>query len=249
VTTPKQIAKMLVKYSHHHPGLQTSDFLVPQVPGTVRRSTPVHGVLESVMSAKKYMVPLVILHPYIGGGLLVEYFGHRRFDPSRNDLILDSQHKLDPPMTREQRARYQSRLDEMTQSASLTDSAAAKDSDTKNNKNEPKVWDHLQAGATPGIDTAGQPVLQLHLGDDLAQVGISRANILSISDSSEFAAKLVEARLRQELRPSTARKTPSSDVERDLALLEQLLSLQPREVGTTPSAPNAHRAPAAASLQ
>jgi hypothetical protein len=255
VTTPKQIAKMLVKYSHHHPGLQTSDFLVPQVPGTVRRSTPVHGVLESVMSAKKYMVPLVILHPYIGGGLLVEYFGHRRFDPARNDLILDSQHKLDAPMTRDQRARYLSRLDEMTQSASLTDSdkkmAAAKNTDPKlDAKNKDvKMWDHLQAGATPGIDTSGQPVLQLHLGDDLAQVGISRANILSISDSSEFAAKLVEARLRQELRPSTARKTPSSDVERDLALLQQLLSLQPRELGTTPLSPNARRAPAAASLQ
>jgi hypothetical protein len=59
----------------------------------------------------------------------------------------------------------------------------------------------------------------------------------------------VEARLRQELRPTTARKTPSSDVERDLTLLQQLLSLQPRELGTTPLSPNAHHAPAAASLQ
>src|SRR5580658_5914691 len=119
VTTPKQIAKMLVKYSHHHPELQTSDFLVPQVPGTVRRSKPVHGVLESVMAAKKYMVPLVVLHPYIGGGLLVEYFGHRRFDPARNALILDSSRQLDAPMTRDERLAYQSRMNELLQASSV----------------------------------------------------------------------------------------------------------------------------------
>src|SRR5208282_5540550 len=112
VTTPKQIAKMLAKYSRHHPELQSSDFVVRQVPGAGRRSKPVHGVLESVMAAKKYMVPLVVVHPYIGGGLLVEYFGHRRFDPGRNDLILslDSGRQLDAPMTRDDRLRYQSRL-------------------------------------------------------------------------------------------------------------------------------------------
>ncbi len=58
VTTPKQIAKTLAKYSRHHPELQSSVFLVPQVPGTVRRSKPVHGVLDSVAAAKKYMLPL-----------------------------------------------------------------------------------------------------------------------------------------------------------------------------------------------
>src|SRR5208283_5439930 len=109
VTTPKQIAKMLARYSHHHSELQSSAFLVPQVPGTVKRSKPVHGVLESVLAAKKYMVPLVVLHPYIGGGLLVEYFGHRRFDPARNDLIVDSDRRLDSPVTRETRLKYLSR--------------------------------------------------------------------------------------------------------------------------------------------
>ena len=63
VTTPKQIAKMLAKYGHHHPELQSSIFLLPQVPGAERRSKPIHGVLESVIAAKKYMVPLVVFIP------------------------------------------------------------------------------------------------------------------------------------------------------------------------------------------
>jgi hypothetical protein len=114
---------------------------------------------------------------------------------------------------------------------------------------EAKVWERLQATATPGIDTSGQAVLQLRVGNDLAQVGISRANILSVSDSSELAARLLEARLRQELRPATARKTSARDVERDLALFQYLLSLQPRESAVTPSFTNDRRIPARATLQ
>lgn len=235
VTTPKQIAKMLGKYSHKHPELQSSVFLMPQVPGAIRRSKPVHGVLESVMAAKKYMVPLVVLHPYIGGGLLVEYFGHRRFDPARNAPVLDSDGQLDTPMTREERRRYQSRMDELSQTASPAEPADETKSEGKaaKTKTEEKTWDRLQAGGTPGMDSSGQPVLQLQLGNDLAQVGLSRTNIFSVSDSSDLAARLLEARLRQELRPGTARKTSSSDVEKDLGLLRQLLLPEPREGDAT----------------
>ena len=249
VTTPKQIAKMLAKYSHHHPELQSSDFLVPQVPGTLRRSKRVHGVLESVMAAKKYMVPLVVLHPYVGGGLLLEYFGHRRFDPARNALIfnLDLRRQLEAPMTRDERLRYQSQLDEMSQTASVIE--PLNEGKNEGKTKEAKAWERLQATATPGIDTSGQPVLQLRIGDDSAQVGISRANILSVSDSSELATRLMEARLRQELRSATARKTLPSDVERDLALLQQLLFLQRRNVAVTPSSTNDSHAQARASLR
>jgi len=229
VTTPKQIAKMLAKYSRQHPGLQSSGFLLPQVPGAVRRSKPVHGVLESVLAAKKYMLPLVALHPYIGGGLLVEHFGHRRFDPARNALVfnLDSGGQLDAPMTRDDRLRYQSRLDELSRTGSGGDSL-----------NEEKHWERLQAGARPELDASGRPVLQLRVGGDLAQVGISRANILSVSDSSELAARLLEARLRQELRPATARKVSPSDVEKDLTLFQQVLRHQSREDAVTRSSKN-----------
>ena len=137
-------------------------------------------------------------------------------------------------MTRDQRLRFQSRMDELSQTASVIDPLDESKNEGKiKSKDDEKTWERLQASAAPGIDTSGQPVLQLRVADDLAQVGLSRANILSISDSSELAARLLEARLRQELRPGTARKTSPSDVENDLALLRQLLSLQPREVGVT----------------
>jgi hypothetical protein len=243
VTTPKQSAKMMARYSHHHPDLPSSNYLIPQVPGTIRRSKPIHGVLESVMAAKKYMVPLVVLNPYLGGGLLIEYFGHRRFDPARNALILDSGRELDDPITRDDRLRYQSRMDELSQSRSVVN--RLKEGKTK----EEKTWERLQANAQPGLDVFRQPVLQIRAGNDVAQVGLSRANILSGSESPELATQLLEARLRQELRPTIARKTSRSDVEKDLALFQQLLSLQPGEVAVTPTSMHASRAHPGANLQ
>ena len=254
VTTPKQIAKMMAKYSRHHPELESSDFLVPQVPGAVRRSRPVRGVLESVMAAKKYMLPVVALHPYIGGGLLVEYFGHQRFDPGRNALIcvLDPRRQLDAPMTRGDRVRYQSRLDELSLTRAVLDPSDEGKAEGKSKEvgtREVKTWERLQASAQPGLDASGQPVLQMRAGEDLALVGVSRANILSVSESPELAARLMEARLRQELRPAITRKTSPSDVEKDLRLFQHLLSLQPREIAATPAAANDNRARAMAGLQ
>src|ERR1700693_2072038 len=47
ITTPKQMAKTLIKFSPHHPELQLSRYVIPQVPGTQARSTAAHGVVES----------------------------------------------------------------------------------------------------------------------------------------------------------------------------------------------------------
>jgi hypothetical protein len=229
VTTPKQIAKMMAKYSHHHPELQSSVFLVAQVPGTVRRSKPVHGVVESVVAAKKYMLPLVALHPYIGGGLLVGYLGHH-YDPSRNALVADSSLQLDSPLTRQERVTYENRLNEMTQMGSANSRLIR----TKiREMGEPKIWERLQANAEPGLDAYGQPIAHVRVGDTSTSVGLSRLNILSSPDSSELAAKLIEARLRQELQPSGARKTSRANVEADLVLLRQTLSQTRSQVAVT----------------
>jgi hypothetical protein len=246
VTTPKQIAKMLAQYSRHHPQLQSSNFIMPQVPGTVRRSKPVHGVLESVMAAKKYMLPLVVVHPYIGGGLLAEYFGHKRFDPARKALVLDSSDQLDQPMTHDQRVAYQSRMNEMIQGSSLMDplNAGANDRRVRG-----KTWEHSLASAHPGFDAAGQPILQFQFGDEGAQVGVARSNLIGVSQSPELAAKLLEARLRQELRTSTARKTSPRDVEKDLELFRQVLALPSGATAVAPLSTNASHVPATASLR
>jgi hypothetical protein len=86
IMTPKQAAKSLVKYGKRHRDLQFSSFTIPQVPGTVPRSTPVRGVLESLVHSKRYAVPLVTvaaLHPYFGGSLAFAWLEGEEFNPRK----------------------------------------------------------------------------------------------------------------------------------------------------------------------
>jgi hypothetical protein len=86
IMTPKQAARDLVSYSKRHRNLQFSTFVIPQVPGTVPRSTPVRGVLESLVRSKRYALPLVsvaALHPYLTGSLAFAWLEGSHFDPRR----------------------------------------------------------------------------------------------------------------------------------------------------------------------
>ena len=86
IMTPKQAAKSFLKYSKRHRDLQFSSFVIPQIAGTIPRSTPVRGVLESLVKSKRYAVPLVslaVLHPYVGGSLAFAWLDGSRFNPRR----------------------------------------------------------------------------------------------------------------------------------------------------------------------
>jgi hypothetical protein len=226
ITTPKQSARMLSNYSRHHPELQTSTFVIPQVPGTVPRSRPVHSILECALTAKKYMLPLFLLHPYIAGSLVAGYLVRGHFNPAKNALILNSKHQLEAPLTPTDRRAFQGRLEDLVQTASPEDAAA-----------DERHWTSLHAAAEPILDASGGPTLQLNVGGEVTPVGIARANILKVPDSYKFAAGLMKARLREELKPGASRKTARSDFENDLALLQQLLTQQPTGFASTAGSP------------
>jgi hypothetical protein len=86
IMTPKQAGRSLASYAKHHKDLQFSILVIPQVDGTVPRSTAVRGVLESLVKSKRYALPLVtvaVLHPYLGGSLAFAWIEGSRFDPRR----------------------------------------------------------------------------------------------------------------------------------------------------------------------
>jgi hypothetical protein len=78
MTTPKQVAKSLVKYGRRHPELEMSAFVIPQVPGSVARSHPVDGVAESLVKSKKYLLPMAVLSPELTGAVVVAYLSEGR---------------------------------------------------------------------------------------------------------------------------------------------------------------------------
>ncbi len=81
-TTPKQIAKLMVRYGHEHPDLRFSAFVIPQVKDKLGHSTPTRGVLESLVKTKKYAIPLLCFHPWVAGTMGVAYLAMGRFNPS-----------------------------------------------------------------------------------------------------------------------------------------------------------------------
>lgn len=209
VTTPKQIAKCLAHYSKHHPQLQSSRFIIPQVPGTIKRSRPVRGVVEGAFKAKKYMAPLLVWHPAIVGCFAAAYFtGSTGFDPGRHALVFDPHRDLEPPMSSQQRRESLNRLEQLAR-------GVAEDTPPEEVK-----WVRLEASAEPQLDAAGRPQLRWRVGDSPLAVGLARENMIGDSGSSTIAQRLMLVRLREELR-----KTPrfsQSDVSKDLLLLEEL---------------------------
>jgi hypothetical protein len=210
ISTPKQIAKCLARYSKHHPELESTSFVIPQVPGTMKRSKPVRGIVESAFKAKKYMAPLLVWHPAIVACFAAAYFtGSSGFDPGQHALVFDPRRDLEAPMSAQERREYQTRLERLARGI------------TEGTVLEEVKWPRLEATAQPELDAAGSPMLRLKLGEGPVAVGLTRDNIVSASDAPEIAQHLLVVRLREELRKS-APKIAASDVYNDLALLEEL---------------------------
>ena len=225
VTTPKQLARSLSSYGRRHPELRLSRFVIPQIPGTIPRSKRVKGVFEVMLTAKKYMLPIFLFHPYAASTAVAVYIEHWHFNPGKNAFILDSKHQLGAALTSADRRAARGRMDEVAEAAS------SPDIDTEEHQ-----WASLQATAEPVLDTSGGPALEVRVGSEVTSVGIARANIRNFPGSSEFAVNLVEARLREELK-SGAKKTSRADVEEDLILLQQLLESKPRRLAHVADVP------------
>jgi hypothetical protein len=209
ISTPKHSAKTLVQYAKKHPELEMTAFVIPQVPGTVRRSRPVRGVLESVFKAKKYEVPLLALHPVVGGAFAAGYLlGGGAFNPSKKSLVFSPDGELQAPLSSEDRKSYQKGLDEMTHANG--DAAP---------RREEATWHKLLDGAQLRLDASGHPVLAVRSGDEIVEVGITRGNVLNGGAPRPIIQDLLVARMREQLRSGHAPKTSDLEVRQDWKLL------------------------------
>jgi hypothetical protein len=78
ITTPKHITYTLVKYAKKHPEVQLTVLEISQVPGYRRDSRAIQGVTESVIK-NGYVIPIVVLNPYVAGGLFADYLLRGRY--------------------------------------------------------------------------------------------------------------------------------------------------------------------------
>ena len=71
--TPKQVARSIVNYSHHHPEANLAVMEIPQIPGTLRRSRPIWGVSEAGLKTKRYLFTLLLIQPEVVAGCGIVY--------------------------------------------------------------------------------------------------------------------------------------------------------------------------------
>ncbi len=216
ITTPKQMAKMMVKFNRRHPEIQYSRLVIAQVPGSMPRSFAVHGVVESFFKSKKYIVPSAIVSPIFAGCVFAVYegTGAGRFEPARDALVFDPRRAPQPPMGREDRLAYQHELKNLLTDGYPVTSAA----------NVDKTWSKLQAKAKTDFDEQGRPILQMQVDGHMVRIGISAENVLSGGAPPLLVRQLLEARLQSELHGRSAHVISEDDVARDWKLLQQTIS-------------------------
>ena len=242
ITTPKQMAKMLIKFSGRHEELAFSRFVIPQVPGSAARSTPVHGVVESFLKSKKYIVPTAVVNPILAGCVVAIYVGTGagRFNPAQHAMVYNAGRNLEPPIGAEDRRAYQSELNHLDLnhlgvSHSEVNSPDANHSDSHHsdlNQGEGSAqavvrvekWKRVLHNSAPDLDAEGRAVLRIRVGDEMVDVGVAGSNIFATDAPEQFTAQLLEARLHAELRRGNPPKVSESDITRDWNLLQKALN-------------------------
>jgi hypothetical protein len=229
VMTPKQAAKSLVHFAKRHPEMQLTTFIIPQVPG-LKRSKPVHGVIESVVLAKKYVTPFLLFHPIVIASVEAAYWTGWRFNPAKGALIFDEnsinsesnswdssdpRNPLQLPLSDAQRRTYAKAL-----SAAQRESAEA----------ELPGWRRLQANAQPQVDASGQPFLTSQVEGRTIRVGLSRGNALRLTAPPEFTQQLLLTRLENELKSGKPPRASQQQIERDWKLLDRATEARQAEL-------------------
>src|SRR5580700_8298166 len=214
ITTPKQMAKMLIKFSGRHEELQFTRYAIPQVPGSAARSTPVHGVVESFLKSKKYIVPTAVVNPILAGSVVVVYLGTGagRFDPAREAMVFNAGRALEAPLGAEDRRSYQSSLNHLAANSAAENGARV------------EKWGRIMHNAAPGFDAEGRPILRIRVGEANVSVGVAGSNLFATDAPEQFTEQLLEARLHAELRRGNPPKASESDITRDWKLLQRAMN-------------------------
>lgn len=215
ITTPKQMAKLLTKYAARHPELEFSRIVIAQVPGSMPRSSTAHGVVESFLKSKKYIVPSAIVSPIFAGCVAAVYVGSGagHFEPDHNARVFVVGGDREAPVDHEDLRAYRHELKHLLAGAYPD----------RSGRNVNQVWKKLQSQAKTSVDAEGRPVLEMRVGENEFRIGLSAENILHGDAPPQLVQQLLEARLESELTRRSARGVSESEVERDWELLQKTL--------------------------
>lgn len=231
ITTPKQMAKMLERFSQRHPEIRYSRIIIAQVPGSLPRSFAVHGVVESFLKSKKYIVPSAVASPIFAGCVFAVYVGTGagRFDPSRDAMVFSPGNAPESPLDHEDLRAYQQQLKHFL----------AADTPVTSSLNVDKNWSKLESKARTDFDDQGEPVLQTQFDGRAVRIGLSAENLFQGNTPPRLMRELIEARLQSELHGRSTHAVTETEITRDWSLLQQTLSAKEPLTAHSSIAPDA----------
>jgi hypothetical protein len=144
---------------------------------------------------------------YVGTGA-----GH--FEPGRGAKVFVVGSDPEPPLDREDLRAYRQELKHFLAGA-YPDKAQG---------NVERAWGKLQSRSTISLDENGQPVLQMIVDGNTADIGLSPENVLQSDAPPELLRKLLEARLQGELSRRASHGVSETEIVRDWALLQKVIS-------------------------
>ena len=216
MTTPKQMAKLMTKNAARHPELRFSRIVIAQVPGTMPRSTAVHGVVESFVKAKKYIVPSVIVNPIFAGCVAAVYVGTGtgHFEPGRGAKVFVGGGDPEVPLNSEDVRAYREELKHLIAEAYPD----------KSPQHIERAWGKLQARSRIAVDDDGTPILKMWVDARQSEIGLSADTVLQSDAPPDLVRQLLEARLQAELSRRASHGISETEVARDWALLQKSIS-------------------------
>ena len=81
--TPKQVMRSVVRLGQAHPELHLQILEVPQVPGSLRRSRPIRGAAEGMLTTKRYLFTLLVIQPEAPLAFSLMYLHDGRWQPGK----------------------------------------------------------------------------------------------------------------------------------------------------------------------
>jgi hypothetical protein len=230
MTTPKAIARSLVRYAARNPKLNLRVLHFAQVPGTIKRSSDVRTVTEQLYRSKKLLIPMLIFADYGVPVVAASYLLTGRFNPEREFEKHPGQAENSGYASRQAMAqedeqaqivgtsaewkRYRQELDSLLGEKGQPETGEERTDIQRFYKRASKV-------GKPRLDADGAVWMEVAEKGQAFQVGLSANNILARDSDTQSAYGLLLWRANGFLKNPKHRRETMPEFEDDWYLLQE----------------------------
>jgi hypothetical protein len=230
MTSPKAIARSLVRYAVRNPKSNLRVLHFAQVPGTIKRSSEVRSGTEQLYRSKKFLIPMLIFANYELPAVAASYLLTGRFSPEREfekhpAVDGNGRDARGPVKAREEEQgevvgtstewkRYRQELSSLLGERIPTETIGEQ-GDAQH------LFKYLNKVGTPHVDVDGALWMEIPGKEQTFNVGLSANNILERRSNAQLAYSLLLWRAEGVLKSPKHRRETMPEFEEDWELLQQ----------------------------